>query len=634
MRLRNLVYLLLSIHVLHSQSADIAKLTVPDELTKNANAVILLHETDISVESRNYMEVRVNSVIKVLNKKGNRAIRRGADYDKNTRLKDMYVEIFDKNGNQIERIKQKDFKDVTAVDGFTIYTDSRIKYFDFTPLDYPYTVAFSYTYTTPDTAFIPSWSPLSSYNVSVLKSVYQLAYEEGLNLRLKEKNFNDLPIENLSQGNSIHYELKNTSAVKEEMLCPEAFKIAPKVLFALDNFHLEGVDGYGVNWHDMGKWRYENLLMQQDVLPVETITKIGTMLKDVKDPVEKVKMVYEYVQDNTRYVSVQLGIGGWKPISATEVDRTKYGDCKGLTNYTKALLKSQGINSYYSVVWAGDSKRDMEDDFASFQGNHVILNVPIEGKDYWLECTSQDIPFGYLGDFTDDRDVFVVTPDGGIIKHTDAYVNENNLMATVATYGIDASGKLKAKVGMKSHGIIYDYRSSVTGLTEKKKDEFYKENWGNINGLKINGVDLHNDREAIMLVEIVDLEAESYASKIGNDLLFRINPFDANQFVPARYRSRKLPFEIQRGFLDQSQYTVTIPESYTLNEIPSPVQISNKFGTYEMEIQKNEAGELIYKRKLMVRKGSYSRDDYSSYRNFRREVAKNDNLKILLTQKL
>ena len=72
---------------------------------------------------------------------------------------------------------------------------------------------------------------------------------------------------------------------------------------------------------------------------------------------------------------MQEGIGGWKPIAANKVDAVGYGDCKGLVNYTKALLDAVGVKSHYSVVWAGQRKTSVEKNFFSMQGNHVILNI-------------------------------------------------------------------------------------------------------------------------------------------------------------------------------------------------------------------------------------------------------------------
>src|SRR5690625_198168 len=99
------------------------------------------------------------------------------------------------------------------------------------------------------------------------------------------------------------------------------------------------------------------------------------MVANEKTNEAKTRKIYQYIQDKVRNVSVQIGIGGWKPMPAMEVDKLSYGDCKALTNYTKVLLDALGIPSYYTVLYADSNTIDIHEDFVSFQGNHVILGI-------------------------------------------------------------------------------------------------------------------------------------------------------------------------------------------------------------------------------------------------------------------
>jgi hypothetical protein len=58
------------------------------------------------------------------------------------------------------------------------------------------------------------------------------------------------------------------------------------------------------------------------------------------EKINKKALEFMLCSKKSRYVSIQVGIGGWKPILYTDVDRLGYGDCKALTNYTKAWQQS------------------------------------------------------------------------------------------------------------------------------------------------------------------------------------------------------------------------------------------------------------------------------------------------------
>src|SRR5690606_26559586 len=175
---------------------------------------------------------------------------------------------------------------------------------------------------------------------------------------------------------------------------------------------LDGVRGVVNSWDDFGVWYHKSFLEYLDELPKETVSKMKSLTQNAKTNIEKAKIIFDYVQNNTRYISVQVGVGGWQPFPAKEVDKLGYGDCKALTNYTKALLNCVGVEAYYTVIYASNSITDIDENIISLQGNHVILTLPTKEGMIFLESTSQKIPFGYLGTSADNRQALMIRPDG------------------------------------------------------------------------------------------------------------------------------------------------------------------------------------------------------------------------------
>ena len=77
-----------------------------------------------------------------------------------------------------------------------------------------------------------------------------------------------------------------------------------------------------------------------------------------------------------------MGIGGFKPFAATFVDQKKYGDCKALANYMRALLKAVDINANYAIVRAGTNEKPADFNFPDNPFNHAILCIPFKNDNY------------------------------------------------------------------------------------------------------------------------------------------------------------------------------------------------------------------------------------------------------------
>lgn len=599
----------------------------PDSLRENANAIIKENIIDIKIPSFDRMIIKKRRVITVLNEFGLKHLDANEYYDNSSSIKSMEAEVYNALGQEIRKIRRKDFKENSISEG-SVLTDNRVVYLDYTPTQYPFTLVYESEVVTSNTAFIPTWFPVENYFLSIQNSMIKIEYPSDVKLKYKEVNF-DKSIIKKTNLNSIQYSISNFKAIRKEQLSPSYQKFLPYVLLGLEEFKLEGVTGNSKDWNSFGNWMYTNLLKDTEEIPVESIAKIQKLIGSEVDPIKKAKIIYNYVQSKTRYVSIQLGIGGWKPMLAKDVDRLGYGDCKALTNYTRSLLKAFDIPSYYSIVYSGDEKRNFEEDFVSMQGNHVILGVPNKNEIIWLECTSQIHPFGFQGDFTDDRKVLIVSNDKSEIVKTKKYNQNSNIQHSTTALQILANNDLLCTSETISKGILYDAKFSLETKSKEELLKVYKEQFSSFNNKDFSQINIKNDKENIELKENISFEAKNFIKKSGNIIIFPINLVNQISFIPQKYRNRNTPFEIERGYSNEDIITIKFPENYTLEELPSNLKIESEFGTYECKFLSNIKNELSYSRTIVINEGFYSKEKYESYRLFREEIAKYESIKVV-----
>ena len=630
MKFKIITFLILCFYNLTiAQKSDYSISQIPENLKENANSVIREQLIQIEIKSISNMDIKTRKVTTVFNEKGLNNIDAIEYYDKSNSVNTIEATVYNVFGKEIKKLRRKDFIDQSAADGFSIYSDDRVLFLRYTPTEYPFTIVYESKKTSSNTAFIPFWSPIDDYNESVQKSEISITYVKDLGFKFKELNFENRLINKVENANSLTYKVENLLAEKYEVYSVPFKEMTPKVIFGLDTFKLEGVEGSAKSWKEFGLWMNNSLLKGTDELSEETIQKVKSLIGTESDPLKKAKIIYQFVQDKTRYVSIQLGIGGWKPMLAKDVDRLGYGDCKALSNYTKALLKSVGVDSYYTIIYGDVESRDINEDFVSMQGNHAVLALPINNKLCFLECTSQTKPFGFEGDFTDNRLALLVKPEGGEIIRTNKYVNQDNSQIINGSVTLNEKGELTISATIHSKGIQYDdlYLKETLPVAEIKS--YYKNRFWNLNNLNVEHFKFENNKENVEITEKLTLKANEAISKNGTEWMIPLNYLNQSANIPQRYRNRKSDFEIDRGYYDEDTVEIKIPQGLTLMAKPENTNLSSKFGEYKTEITIDK-DLIVYKRSLLMNKGAYDKSEYEAFRKFKEQIAKQDNSKIIM----
>lgn len=629
MHIRVLLFSVLFCCSIYSQATDYSLLFLPESLKENANTVIRLQQVLVKVKSISNVSIKTKKVTTVLNEKGINNIDATEYYDKSTDVVSIGAVVYDKFGKEIKKLKRKDFSDNAIANSATEVSDARILSLQYTPIEYPFTIVYESEIISSNTAFLPKFFPLNDYYESVENTLFKIEYPSELGFKYKEVNFDTTWFTKKEQTNSIEFEGKNILARKKEFLSSFQF---PYVFFSLDRFSLEGVEGNATSWKEFGLWMHENLLKNTRDLSEETKSKIIALTQETKDPIQKARIVYQYVQDKTRYISIQLGIGGWKPMLAKEVDRLGYGDCKALTNYTKALLDVVGVPSYYTIIYGSPQRQDIFEDFVAMQGNHAVLAIPNQQNFIFLECTSQTKAFGFEGNFTNDRNALLIKPDGAQIVRTNSYIDKTNQKKTIAKMVIDQNDNVQVNVSSVYGGILYDQIAGTENAGIEKNKEEIRERYSYLRGLEVKSISYKNNREKLQLEEKMELNLSSMIQKLGSDKIITINILNPQRTLLERYRNRKNDFEIATGFYEEDEVEIQVPSKSKLITTDETIVEDSKYGMYTITLKRKDDSTLHYKRTLFIPRGKYPAAEYEEFRKFQEKIAKADNLKLIIQE--
>lgn len=531
----------------------------------------------------------------------------------------LEAKIIDAKGNEVRKFKKKDISTRNDQSYGTFYQDDLIESFNLFWNEYPYRIDYSYKIVEKEFISIAKWYPLFSTNVTTLHSSLALEIPSGYEVFITSDDritSTEIPSQEKTTYRWIYGRFDHFST---EIYAPPVQELIPYVSIVPKKFQY-GVVGGSDSWSSFGSWLSE-LNDGTNYLTASEIYSIDKLLENVESEEQIIRTLYQYLQEKTKYVNVSIDVGGLKSYPASYVCENKYGDCKALTTYMKAMLNYAGIESNYTIVNAGAQINRINKNFPSQQFNHVILSVPMENDTIWLENTSNSLPYNYLGTFTQDRHVLMINDEESTLGRTPKLELNDVAENRVFQFSIDEKGAWDVALFKTLGGKAFEgYQHFKTQENSKEQErKILREVM--IAGFELTEWEILNHESDRTKINVsVSGKCKTQFREIGN--LKVLNPLKIQ--IPPFENPAKREFNVRISYpinkLDSVIYNLPFLEDYEV-QLPEGIDLKSEFGSYKVTYEVKEA-TLSVTEHFQLNSGDYSLDEYPNFYSFINSIEK------------
>jgi Transglutaminase-like superfamily len=452
-------------------------------------------------------------------------------------------------------------------------------------------------------------------NTPSKERVISITIPNQVNVELQELNFNQYPIsKNIKQekgGKTITYTFKNAESFPVDGHLPGPLHFLPHILILTKSYTDAGkVTNVLSSTDDLYKW-YASLTSllnkNYDGLKPQVTKLISGLTKDE----DKIKAIYYWVQDNIQYIAFEDGLAGFKPEEAQEVFYKRYGDCKGMSHLTKAMLKVAGYDA--RLTWIGTNKIPYSYAQPTLAvDNHMICTVFLGDKKIILDPTEKYSAIGTYAERIQGKEIMI--EDGANYKlskvpeeQQQSYLQECNLKYEI---------KDQALVGVGNENIHGEFNKVLLNMVnDTKKEDLDKllksviAGFSDMGNFTLNKYSDFNRDQSISIDYQVKLKDHVYVN--NNEMYIDLDFKDDYKDLKME-KDRKAPYKFNSRVFRKTKAELLLPTGYKLTHAPETVSIKNEHFSFSLSFAVKD-NKVIYTKEIQILKSTLPITEFQNW---------------------
>ena len=588
-------------------------------LPPETEAVVLLDEQRTVIDPKGKLTTSFRRATRVLRPGGVDTAQRLVTAEAfDTKVKSMTGWVINSSGSTRQGTMKQVISSSLAPD--TLYMDVRMMLLAVPEVDVGSVVGFEWEQERTPPAVEDSF--LFQGELPVVRAVYSLTLPARWEPDLNWINWAPVELKQEPTSPAVHrrffIEISDVPAIEDEPYMPEDRALAGRLLVRLKSAD-SGVRSF-TGWADMGAW-YAGLSESRRSFDETVSRKAKELTAAAPDTFSKIRALAEFAQKDIRYVSIQIGIGGFQPHPAPGVLANRYGDCKDKSTLLAAMLGAIGIDSHFIVINTDRGTVTMESPVSLYSFNHVILAIrlpddvpeagldslvrhPRAGKLLVFDPTMPTTPLGRLPYYLQDNTGLLVAGGGGELLRLPRPAPEGNLLDRSGKLMLTGDGALAGEIrevrrGADADVLRYQMLSATNAERRKYLETFLARSFASFSLQSYAFENLEDPRADLVLA--YKFIASAYAKRAGGYLVVRPRAVGvkAVDFAASAKKPRRYPIDLQTTTLARDEFRIDLPEGYDVESLPKPVALEAGFAAYASQTQA-DGRTIVYKREYRL----------------------------------